>query len=108
MNADPNQFEQQLRNALRRKSAPEGFEARVLAARAEAMASREAPRRRWFPAWAAAVMAAVLIVSVGTWERQREIRERAAGEAAKARLELALRIAGAKLRKIQRDLEAVE
>ena len=108
MNADPNEFEQKLRNALRRKPAPAGFEARVLAARAEAIASREVPRRRWFPAWAAAVLAAVLIVSVGSWERQREIRERAAGEAAKARLELALRITGAKLRKIQHDLETVE
>jgi hypothetical protein len=107
MNGD---LERELKHALARKPAPPNFEARVLQARALAAASKENRRAhwRWFPAWAPAVLAAILIVSGATWLRHRETQRRAAGEDAKARLELALRFVSVKLRKIQQEVEAVE
>ena len=91
-------FEKQLAEALKRKDPSPGFEARVLAA-ARAQKTRtwswSMPRLRW----AAALAMAVLVV--GGLEYRRESAERAAGEAAKARLELALKITSEKLKMIQ-------
>jgi len=97
-------LERQLSEALERKDPPPGFEARVLAA----AAARE-DRRTWFGMpfglrWAAAL--GVSIVLIGAVEWRREAAERAAGEAAKARLQLALRITSEKLRKIQERVNA--
>ena len=100
-------LEQQLRNALARKDAPEWLEAKAIAAvrRNEAM-----PRRR--PAlgfrWAAALLATVLGVGGVAWRHEQSVRERAAAEDAKARLELALKVTRAKLQKINAKLIEVE
>ena len=49
-------------------------------------------------------MAGMIAVGVGV-EHQREVRQREAGEAAKAQLELALKITSVKLQKIQKRLD---
>lgn len=88
-------LEKQLADALGRKEPSAGFEARVLAAAARRK------QRRWFAPrfqWAAA-LAASLVLIAGVVE-YRESRQRAAGEAAKAQLELALRITSDKLQRI--------
>ncbi len=92
-------FEQQLRNALARKQEPASFEAKVFAA----VATRRSGRSIYWR-WAAEA-AAVLLIAGGFWVRhQGEVREQAAGEAAKARLQLALRITVTELSKIQRTV----
>ena len=103
-------FEQQLKEALARKEAPEWFEAKVLAA------ARGVPQRQPFwqrvlggrLRWASAAAAIALVASGITWQHERGVREHAAGEAAKARLELALRITSLKLQKIEQKLNEVE
>jgi len=86
-----------LKEAMRRQDPPVGFEARVLGM----------TRRRttsWKP-WLA--IAATLIIGGGLgWQVDQERRDRVQGEAAKAKLELALRITSAKLQKIQKTIEA--
>src|SRR5271170_3498667 len=92
-------FEQQLRNALGRKEEPASFEAKVFAAVAAQRSGRSI-----FWRWAAEV-AAVILIAGGFWVRHEgEVRERAAGEAAKARLQLALKITVTELSKIQRTV----
>lgn len=92
-------FESELRDALRRKPAPAGFTASV-------MASLDAPpraSRRWAIAkFAAAAMLAVTIG--GTWTIH-IIEERREGERAKAQLMLALRITSQKLHETQQHLQ---
>jgi hypothetical protein len=92
-------FEQQLRNALARKEQPPSLEARVLAA------TRARPSGRMiFWRWATE-MAAVILIAGGFWlHYDHEAHERAAGEAAKARLQLALKITVTKLAKIQKTV----
>lgn len=108
MNED---LEQQLRNALQRKDAPDWFEAKVLAAAAR---EQQTPRnffQKLFAGprlrWASAVAVVALAVSGVTWQHERAVKERAAGEAAKTRLELALRITSTKLHKIEQKLNEV-
>ena len=72
-------FERQLRQALSRKEQPASFEAHVFAAIA---ADRSARRTSW--RWEA--LAASVLLVAGLWAQH----EHAAGEAAKARLRLAL------------------
>jgi hypothetical protein len=92
-------FEQQLKNALARKEQPAWFEAQVLAA---ATATRHHRPRFW--RWAVAT-AVVVLIAGGSWIwHQRQVEERAAGESAKARLELGLRVAVTKLSKIQKTI----
>jgi hypothetical protein len=92
-------FEQQLRNALGRKEPSASFEAKVFAA----VAARRSGRGVFWR-WAAEV-AAVIFIAGGFWVRyEGEVRERAAGEAAKARLQLALKITVAKLSRIQKTV----
>jgi hypothetical protein len=102
-------FEKQIRDALARKGPSPGFEARVLAA-----AGRAEERRGWWQLpfvgrirWASAVVATVMVVTAVAWRHERAV-ERAAGEAAKARLELALKITSVKLGRIQQRVEAHE
>jgi hypothetical protein len=93
-------FEQQLRNALARKEQPASFEAKVFAAVAR---QRSGPGIFW--RWAAE-MTAVVLIAGGFWLRyEHEAQERAAGEAAKARLQLALKITVTQLSKIQRTVQ---
>lgn len=98
-------FERQLTRAMARKDPPGTFEAKVMAA-----VSRDAARGRgpwgWLARpvtlrWATVTVALVLVASGVTWQRD---RERAAGEQARAKLELALRITSEKLQKIDREL----
>ena len=104
-------LEQQLRNALARKDAPDWFEAKVMAAirRDGALPSQRHARRpilRW--RLATALLATVLVIGGVTWRHERAVEERAAGEAAKARLELALKITRVKLQRIEQKLNEVE
>jgi hypothetical protein len=100
-----NRFEDELKNALQRQEAPDGFAERVLARTAE-----QAPRPLWpslrgslgnlfaqpLLRWAALAAVCVALVVGGVHYRNFQ-RERARGEAAKEQLLLALRIAGSKL-----------
>ena len=102
-------LEQQLKNALARKDAPEWFEAKVMAGirREEAMkVGRPGPRWRW--RWASALAASVVVIAGVAWQHERVVQQRAAGENAKARLELALKITRAKLQRIEQRLNEVE
>ncbi len=90
-------LEKQIQNALRRKEPSSGFEARVLGA------VRRSESRRPFAGWLrwTSAMAAVVVAAGVVWQHERNVAERAAGEAAKARLELALKITSVKLNRIQ-------
>jgi hypothetical protein len=93
-------FEQQLRNALARKREPPALEAKIHAA----IASHRPRRRRMFWRWAPEV-AAVAVLATGFWVRyQGESREQAAGAAAKARLQLALKVTVTQLSRIQQTV----
>jgi hypothetical protein len=87
-----NQFEEELRNALRRQDPPLGFARRVLARTPD----RAVPHRN---SWIAAAVAACLMLTAGAVEyRQYE------GRKAKRELLLALEIAGAKLNVAQQKI----
>jgi hypothetical protein len=93
-------FEQQLRNALAPKEQPPSFEAKVFAAIAAGK-----PARSYSWRWEA--LAASVLLAAGLWgQHQHDLRERAAGEAAKARLQIALRITVTELSKIQKTVKA--
>jgi hypothetical protein len=114
---DKHDLEQQLKSALAREEAPAWFEARVMNA-----VNREAPSKRvnaQRPRWQwilVTTTAAVAVIGVGsewqhhvTMERVKmahfEMEQREAGEAAKAKLQLALRITSTKLLQIQQRIE---
>jgi hypothetical protein len=86
-------FEHQLREALSRKEQPASFEAKVFAAIA---AEKSVPRTSW--RWEA--LAASVLLVAAFWAQH----ERAAGEAAKAHLRLALRVTVTELSKIQNSV----
>lgn len=94
------EFEGLLKASLRREDPPDGFERRVLQA---------VSRRRSF-SWRplAAIAATVMLVAGAGWEYDRARRERAAGEAAKAKLELALKVTSATLHKVHQSLDSLE
>ena len=107
---DMQRTEAALTSALRRQSPSEGFAGRVLARVAEqsAMRSKTVRRNSWLAlfgrpvvGWAtAAALSAAVLAGTFQFHRAQELkaqRERAAGEAAKEQLVLALRIAGSKL-----------
>ncbi len=85
-------LERELRERLRRKQPPDGFEQRLAARIAEARRSRA----RWH--WIRAGIAACVFLSVGTayWQRVR------AGERAKSELLRALQITSEELRSVER------
>ena len=92
-------FEQQLKRAMARTDPPPWFEAKVLAA---AKRAQPAPKRKfWRLQWAVAALASVLVVSGVVWQHE---RERKAGEEARAKLELALKITRQKLQKIEAEV----
>ena len=99
-----NSFEEKLRDALRRESAPEGFADKVLA-RTRGIPQPEATLWRRFgqwvarPAfgWALAAVVACLLVTVGVVHHQRQERLRQEGEMARLQVRQALRIASVKL-----------
>jgi hypothetical protein len=98
-------FEQELKDALRRRQPPAGFAERVL--------QRTADRRRP-PAWRAGHLAAaaVVVAAIGggtiAYESIRSVRaEREAGEAARDQVMVALEIAGSKLQLVQMKVNRV-
>jgi hypothetical protein len=115
-------LERHLKDALAREEAPAEFEARVMSAVNQAGASNrgrarphfgERPRWQWI--FATATAAAVVVIGVGTeWEHHAamervkmahfEMEQREAGQAAKAQLQLALRITSTKLEEIQQRI----
>lgn len=105
-----NPWEESLREALRRKAAPEGFADRVLA-RIHELPVRE--KRPWFRAflarpalrWAAAVLCLVIAGSVVYREQQE--RQRRQGELARMQVKQALRIASVKLNAAWRMVQQV-
>jgi len=100
-------LERQLKNALARKDAPDWFEAKVMASiRRDGGVQARRPALRW--RWASALAVTVLVIGGVTWQHERMVQERAAGEAAKARLELALKITRVKLQRIEQRLNETE
>jgi hypothetical protein len=105
-----NPWEESLREALRRKVAPEGFADRVLA-RIRGLPVRE--KRPWFRAflarpalrWAAAVLCLAIAGSVAYREQQQ--RQRRQGEIARMQVKQALRIASVKLNAARRMVQQV-
>jgi len=102
-----------LKDALTRKQAPDWFEAKVLAAAAR---ETSAPAGFWQRLmagarlrWASAVLASAAVLASGlAWQHERAVRERTEGEAAKAQLQLALKVTRVKLRKIGQKLDQME
>jgi len=88
-----NDFENELRSALRREEPPSGFAARVVAR----TGAHAAPRRS---GWIAAAIAACLLLSIGGGFEYRQYR----GRKAKRELLLALNIAGSKLNIVQKKV----
>ena len=101
------EFEQVLKKALAREEAPPWFEARVMAAAREQARPRTFLDRMFAAGrlrWASAAVAAAMLVTFA-WQQDRAAGERARGEEAKARLELALKVTSAKLQKIHKKVE---
>jgi len=106
-------LERQLKNALSRKQAPDWFEAKVLAAAAR---ETKVPAAFWQRLMAgtrlrmaSAVLASAAVLASGlAWQHERAVRERAEGEAAKAQLQLALKVTRVKLHKIEQKLDQME
>jgi hypothetical protein len=108
-------LEQELRSALKREDPPANFAENVLA-----RIAREAePRTGWRQAlaaiwsaprlrWATAGVLACLLLGAGIVYHQRVEREKAQGEAAKAQLIQALRIASSKLNGTWRKVQEPE
>lgn len=86
-------IEQELREALRHKQPPAGFDRRV----AERVALSRRSRLRWRQ-WTPAAVAACVLMSIGGayWQRQRQ------AERAKEQLVLALQITAQKLTLVER------
>lgn len=96
-------FEKQISESLRRKDPSPWLESRILAAAAQT----HTPRPSFFQRrlrWVTALAAAVLLITGIAWQRERELQERAAGQAAKERLQLALKITSIKLQQIEREV----
>jgi len=103
---DMDRFDQDLRNALERKSPSPGFEGRLTA-----RLGQQEHRTRWWTAWrrpplrwaAITVVSLLLLVGVEEWnERQKELEQ---GQLAKDQVMLALRIAGSKIRLAQSKVQ---
>ncbi len=99
-----NRLENELRNAMKREEAPEGFADRVLARAAKTkmygIPIFTRPVFRW-----ALVGAMCMLLAVAGVEYRQAKREQARGEAAKAQLMLALRITADKLRLAQEKVQ---
>lgn len=95
-------FERDLHDQLRARSAPAGFSDRVMVRVAERRPAPRKSRPSWF-LWRMAAVAAVLAVTVlGGLEHNRQ--QRIAGERARAQVFLALHITGTTLREVQQKV----
>mgnify|MGYP001002101206 CR=1 FL=1 len=107
--AENESLENELRQALRRAAPPEWFTEGVTA---RVRAERAKPRLNWWTSpggwmrWAAAVATLAVVFGGVRWEQIR--RERVQGEEAKAKLMLALRVTGEKLRMAQVRVQSLE
>jgi len=104
-------FEEQLKEALARQDPPEDFNTRVLAAVEEGRVRSSTGVWRWRARWAhswqvAPALAALLVLSLSViyQEHQRMAR----GEAAKEKLLIAMRVAGAKLHEARDRVSRVQ
>jgi hypothetical protein len=108
-----NPWEEKLREALRRKAAPDGFAERVLAwtrelpepavrpwARVRAFVA--GPTLRWVAAGALCV-----VIAAGAVYRERQERLRREGEIARIQVRQALRIASVKLNLARRKVQGI-
>ena len=84
-------LEHEIKQALRPRSAPEGFASRVM----ERIAREERPARRVH--WRLAAASVALVAVLGAWETHAVI-ERKRGEMARDQVMRALTIAGSKVR----------
>jgi len=112
---DTNRMEEALKNAFRRREAPEGFADRVLSRVTERSSDKPMVLRHqsWLRLfsqplvrWAAATGVCAALVAGGIYYRNVQ-REHAEGEAAKQQLVLALRIAGSKLQLAKSKVQQV-
>lgn len=94
-------LEPELKNALRRVPAPEGFAERVLARVKE---PHREPRRPWWRAVAATFLLAAIL---GGWGAHQMLERRREGERAREQVLLALRITGEKLANAQRGVSHI-
>lgn len=93
-------FDEQLQQALRRKDAPAGFEARVLRRIADGASRQELERGpRWRRAAALGLAASVIIGVAGS--RYVSVRRAAEAERNKQKVETALRIVSETLQAVQ-------
>lgn len=104
-------FEEQLKEALARQDPPEDFNARVLAAVEEERVRSSTGVWRWWARWAhswqvAPALAALLVLSLGAIYHEHERTAR--GEAAKEKLLIAMRVAGAKLHEARDRVSRVQ
>jgi anti-sigma-K factor RskA len=99
------QFEEKLREAMRREPPSNGFASRVLARAAQQDAARRS--RSWFhvPQWRWALAVALLTITAVTLTYRRQQQERAQGEAAKQQVMTALRITSAKIQLAQSKVQ---
>jgi len=101
-----NHLDDDLRRALRRVDAPEGFADRLRTRLDQSepvsptRAVRQGGQRAFGGGWTLALAATLAIVAGGTWYRAEEQR-RAQGEEAKRQVLLSLNIASSKLRAIE-------
>jgi hypothetical protein len=97
-------FDRELREQLRARSAPPNFTARLMA-RVEARTESRRPLRLFFrrPQWGWAALAAVLAATLlGGVERDRQ--QRIAGQRARQQVLLALRITSSTLHQVQQKV----
>jgi thiamine monophosphate synthase len=103
---DFNEFEDQLRESLRRVEPPAGLEQRIVArVEARTQARSRFARRRWL-AVAASVALAVSAGGYGLHWRQEQMRERQAEEA-RQKLILALRVTTQQVSRVEEQLRAI-
>src|SRR5438876_8416635 len=95
-------LENDLRQALRRVPAPEGFAERVLARVGRPGLSQAAGLRPGRPRWRAIAATLLLGAILGGWGARQTMRRRE-GERAKEQVLLALRIAGTQVARAQRE-----
>lgn len=107
-------FEEELRNALRREAAPEGFAERVLArTKREEQPGAKAWRQFWAFAsapvfrWALAAAAVCVMIAAGLVHHQRRDRLRREGELARVQVRQALHIASVKLNVTRKRVQEI-
>ena len=107
-----NRLEDELRNALRRDSPPEGFARRVLAKAAEEVPAGRSrfslPMLLRSPGFRFAVIALCFLVAAAGVEYWNGMRERELGEAAKEQLMWSLRVTGSKLQRAQQRVQQIQ